>query len=230
MIVSLQASHMKRNRGMKVGYSRVSTTAQDVDAQRAFMIGAGVEPERVYTNVGFTGKNVSRAGLHQALTAVREGDTLVVPKMDRFARNLEDTLRAARELTDRGVIFQMGHTVYDPRDPWSKLFPSFLTAIAEAEGGWISLRTKEAMARPAVRAKLKGQQPAISPNADAAITRMLDEGEQSPADIAGTFRISRASVYRAAERHRKRQPAAIADDDQVRTPSSSVRLRDGGFQ
>lgn len=213
MTVSLMVSYMERNLGMKVGYSRVSTTAQDVDAQHAFLIGAGVDPGRIYTDVGFTGKNVSRAGLHQAMAAVREGDILVVPKMDRFARNLEDTLRLVRELTDRGVIFQMGHTVYDPRDPWSKLFLSFLAAIAEAEGGWISLRTQEAMARPAVRAKLKGRQPAISPKADAAIARMLEEGEESPADIAQSFRISRASVYRAAERHRQRQLEATADDD-----------------
>jgi len=198
---------------VKVGYSRVSTTAQDVDAQHAFLIGAGVDPERIYTDTGFTGKNASRAGLHQALAAVRDGDILVVPKMDRFARNLEDTLRLVRELTDRGVIFQMGHTVYDPRDPWSKLFLSFLAAIAEAEGGWISLRTQEAMARPAVRAKLKGRQPSISPKADAAIARMLEEGDESPSDIAQSFRISRASVYRAAERHRRRQSSSTSTSD-----------------
>jgi DNA invertase Pin-like site-specific DNA recombinase len=45
------------------------------------------------------------------MAAVREGDTFVVPKMDRFARNVEDTLHLVRELTERGVIFQMGHTV-----------------------------------------------------------------------------------------------------------------------
>ena len=124
--------------------------------------------------------------------------------MDRLARNVEDTLHIVRELTERGVIFQMGHTVYDPRDPWSKLFLTFLAAIAEAEGGWISLRTQEAMARPSVRKKLKGRQPAIPPQTDAAIAAALDAGEQSAADIARVFRISRSGVYRAAERHRRR--------------------------
>ena len=120
---------------MKVGYARVSTNEQDVDAQRSFLIAAGVDEDRIYTDVGFTGKNVQREGLRQALAAVRDGDTFVVPKMDRFARNVEDTLHLVRELTERGVIFQMGHTVYDPHDPWSKLFLTFLAAIAEAEGG-----------------------------------------------------------------------------------------------
>ncbi|WP_454151897.1 recombinase family protein [Microbacterium lacticum] len=190
---------------MKVGYARVSTNEQDVDAQRAFLISAGVDEDRIYTDVGFTGKNAQREGLHNALAAVRESDTLVVPKMDRLARNVEDTLQIVRELTERGVIFQMGHTVYDPHDPWSKLFLTFLAAIAEAEGGWISLRTQEAMARPSVRAKLKGRQPAISPKTDAAIAKALDSGEQTAADIALVFRISRSGVYRAAERHRRRQ-------------------------
>ena len=187
---------------MKVGYSRVSTNQQDVDAQHAFLRAAGVDEDRIYTDVGFTGKNLQRAGLQKALAAVREGDTLVVPKMDRFARNVEDTLQLVRELTERGVIFQMGQTVYDPHDPWSKLFLTFLAAIAEAEGGWISLRTQEGMARPSVRKKLKGRQPAIPPETDAAIAKALDEGEQSAADLARVFRISRSGIYRAAARHR----------------------------
>ena len=189
---------------MKVGYARVSTNEQDVDAQRSFLIAAGVDEDRIYTDVGFTGKNVQREGLRQALAAVRDGDTFVVPKMDRFARNVEDTLHLVRELTERGVIFQMGHTVYDPHDPWSKLFLTFLAAIAEAEGGWISLRTQEAMARPSVRKKLKGRQPAIPPATDAAIAKALDEGDQSAAEIARVFRISRSGVYRARDRHAAR--------------------------
>ena len=189
---------------MKVGYARVSTNEQDVDAQRSFLIAAGVDEDRIYTDVGFTGKNVQREGLRQALAAVRDGDTFVVPKMDRFARNVEDTLHLVRELTERGVIFQMGHTVYDPHDPWSKLFLTFLAAIAEAEGGWISLRTQEAMARPSVRKKLKGRQPAIPPETDAAIAKALDEGDRSAADVARVFRSSRSGVYRAVARHRAR--------------------------
>ena len=189
---------------MKVGYARVSTNEQDVDAQRSFLIAAGVDEDRIYTDVGFTGKNVEREGLRQALAAVRDGDTFVVPKMDRFARNVEDTLHLVRELTERGVIFQMGHTVYDPHDPWSKLFLTFLAAIAEAEGGWISLRTQEGMARPSVRKKLKGRQPAIPPETDAAIAKALDEGDRSAADVARVFRISRSGVYRAVARHRAR--------------------------
>lgn len=189
---------------MDFGYSRVSTVGQDLELQRAFLLGEGVHESRVFTDAGFTGKNLQRDGLRTVLAAVREGDKLIVPKLDRFARNAEETLRELRELTARGVAFQFGKTVYDPADPFSKLFLTFLAAIAEAEGGWISLRTQEAMARPSVRAKLKGRQPRFTPKQDAAIAQHLDEGDMTPIEIATLFNTSRASVYRAAQRHRER--------------------------
>lgn len=192
---------------MDFGYSRVSTVGQDLEIQREFLLGEGVDERRIFFDKGFTGKNLQRDGLQTVLAAVREGDKLIVPKLDRFARNAEETLRELRELTARGVAFQFGKTVYDPKDPFSKLFLTFLAAIAEAEGGWISLRTQESMARPRVRAKLKGRQPRFSAKEDAAIARHLDEGEFTASEIATMFHTSRASVYRAAERHRQRRAA-----------------------
>lgn len=191
--------------GMKVGYSRVSTKPQDLEAQRAALIELEVDPERIYLDHGFTGKNLQREGLSQAFAAVRDGDVLVVPRLDRFARNAEDTLRLVRELTARGVAFQMGRTIYDPHDPFSKLWLTFLAAGAEAEGGWISLRTQEAMARPNVRTKLKGRRSKFTARQDAAMARHLEAGEVSVAEVADMFQTSRASVYRAAERHRQRR-------------------------
>jgi DNA invertase Pin-like site-specific DNA recombinase len=201
---------------MDFGYSRVSTVGQDLELQRAFLVDEGVDESRIFFDHGFTGKTVERAGLQTVLAAVREGDKIIVPKLDRFARNAEETLRIVRELTDRGVVFQFNRTVYDPRDPFSKLFLTFLAGLAEAEGGWISLRTQEAMARPSVRAKLKGPKPRFSAKEDAAITRHLDDGEFTPGEVAAMFKTSRASVYRAADRHRKRQDASNATKEETR--------------
>ncbi|WP_156762014.1 recombinase family protein [Microbacterium karelineae] len=189
---------------MEFGYSRVSTVGQDLEVQRIFLVDEGIPEDRIFFDHGFTGKTIDRDGLRTVLAAIREGDKLVVPKLDRLARNVEETLRIVRELADRGVAFQFGKTVYDPTDPFSKLFLTFLAAIAEAEGGWISLRTQEAMARPSVRAKLKGRRPSLTPKQDAAIARHLAEGEFSAAEIAAMFGTSRASVYRAAARHTER--------------------------
>lgn len=187
---------------MRIGYARVSTVEQDEENQVKRLLELGIQADRIYVDHGFTGKNMSRGGLEQALAAVREGDTFVVPALDRLARNTEDALWIIRSLSERGVIFQNGHQVYDPNDPMAKLFFTILAAVAEAEGGWISLRTKEAMARPSVRAKLKGRRPRLSPKQDAAIARHLEVGEMTAAEIAALFNTSRAGVYRAAKRHR----------------------------
>lgn len=193
---------------MLIGYARVSTAGQDEQTQLDALARLGVDPTRIYVDHGFTGKTMTRDGLERALAAVRKGDTFVVPKFDRLARNTEGSLQVIRQLTERGVTFQNGTQPYDPHDPMAKLFITFLAAIAEAEGGWISLRTKEAMARPSVRRKLKGRQPKLSPKQDAAVVRHFEDSGFEVREIAAMFNISRASVYRAVERHRKRSKVA----------------------
>jgi DNA invertase Pin-like site-specific DNA recombinase len=68
-----------------IGYARCSTDKQDLSAQRNALIELGVAADRIYTDHGLTGTNRSRPGLDQALAAVRLGDTLVGPKLDRLA-------------------------------------------------------------------------------------------------------------------------------------------------
>src|SRR6266536_3546316 len=73
-----------------IGYARCSTDEQDVTAQQQRLTELGVSPERIYLDHGLTGTNRDRPGLDQALAAVREGDTLVVPKLDPLARSVPD--------------------------------------------------------------------------------------------------------------------------------------------
>lgn len=68
----------------KIGYARCSTDKQDLSAQRQALSDLGVSEDRIYTDHGLTGTNRDRPGLDQAIAAVREGDTLVVPKLDRI--------------------------------------------------------------------------------------------------------------------------------------------------
>ena len=67
-----------------IGYARVSTDAQDLTAQRDGLLALGVEPGRIYVDHGLTGTNREPPGLREALAACREGDTLVVTKLDRL--------------------------------------------------------------------------------------------------------------------------------------------------
>ncbi|MEQ0234738.1 recombinase family protein [Klebsiella sp. CN_Kp116] len=66
---------------IRIGYARCSTDRQGLAAQQEALVGLGVSPDRIYTDKGLTGSNRQRPGLAQALAAVRQGDTLVVPKM-----------------------------------------------------------------------------------------------------------------------------------------------------
>ncbi len=75
--------------GIQVGYARVSTTDQDLTAQRDAPLRLGVEDAHIYVDHGMTGTNCVRPGLREALAAVRSGDTLVVTKLDRLVAHCE---------------------------------------------------------------------------------------------------------------------------------------------
>ena len=94
-----------------IGYARCSTDKQDLTAQRRALIELGVPEDRIYTDHGLTGRNRDRPGLAQALAAVRAGETLVVPKLDRLARSVPDARAIADELEKRGVSLALGKQV-----------------------------------------------------------------------------------------------------------------------
>ena len=71
---------------------------------------------------GLTGTNRARPGLDQAMAAVRKGDTLVVPKLDRLARSVPDARHIADQLQEKVVKLALGRTIHDPEDPVGKMF------------------------------------------------------------------------------------------------------------
>ena len=80
-----------------IGYARCSTDKQDLAAQQAMLEDLEVAPDRIYMDRGLTGTTRARPGLDQALAAVRAGDTLVVPRLDRLARSVPDARQVAPE-------------------------------------------------------------------------------------------------------------------------------------
>ena len=185
-----------------IGYARCSTDKQDLAAQKAALIKLGVAADRIYTDHGLTGTNRSRPGLDQALAAVRTGDTLVVPKLDRLARSVPDARSIADALVVRGVRLALGSSVYDPVDPMGKMFFNILATFAEFEADLIRLRTREGMAIARARGKLRGKQPKLSERRQKELRRMHDSGEYSISDLAELFSVSRPTVYRTLGRQR----------------------------
>jgi DNA invertase Pin-like site-specific DNA recombinase len=179
-----------------IGYARCSTDKQDLAAQRAALIELGVPPNRIYVDHGLTGTNRLRPGLDQALAAVRRGDTLVVPKLDRLARSVPDARYIADALVERGVTLALGHNRYNPTDPMGKMFFNILATFAEFEADLIRLRTREGMAIARAKGKLRGKQPKLSDKQQKELCRMYGTGKYSISDLAELFSISRPTVYR----------------------------------
>ncbi|HEY7324032.1 MAG TPA: recombinase family protein [Streptosporangiaceae bacterium] len=183
-----------------IGYARCSTDTQDLTAQRERLRELGVADNRVYLDHGLTGTNRSRPGLDQALAAVREGDTLVVPKLDRLARSVPDARAIGDDLAGRGIRLSLGGQVYDPADPMGKMFFNILATFAEFEVDLLRMRTREGMAVARAKGKLHGKQPKLSARQQRELARMAATGEYTIADLAEVFTISRATVYRTLQR------------------------------
>ena len=184
----------------RVGYARCSTDQQDLAVQQAMLQALGVAPERIYMDRGLTDTTRARPGLEQALAAVRAGDTLVVPKLDRLARSVPDARQIADALVARGVKLALGTRVYDPTDPMGKMFFNILATFAEFEVDLIRLRTREGMAMARAKGKLRGKRPKLSDKQHKELWRMYETGEYSINDLAELFAVSRPTVYRALAR------------------------------
>jgi DNA invertase Pin-like site-specific DNA recombinase len=208
-----------------IGYARVSTDAQDLTAQRDGLLALGVEPGRIYVDHGLTGTNRERPGLREALAACREGDTLVVTKLDRLARSLPDARAIAEELTVRQVRLSLGGSVYDPHDPVGRLLFNVLAMVAEFESDLIRLRTREGMRVAKAKGKLRGKQPKLNPRQEAHLVDLYRQGEHSTAELADLFGVARSTVYRALERDRgcavRRQPVSA----RPRRPALATEVR-----
>ena len=179
-----------------IGYARCSTDKQDLTAQRQALVELGVAADRIYVDHGLTGTNRARPGLNQALAAVRKGDTLVVPKLDRLARSVPDARSIADDLVSRGVTLALGQSRYDPADPMGKMFFNILATFAEFEADLIRLRTREGMKIARAKGRLRGKQPKLSDKQQKELGRMHGTGQYTISDLAELFSISRPTVYR----------------------------------
>ncbi|WP_432256623.1 recombinase family protein [Limimaricola sp. AA108-03] len=194
----------------RIGYARCSTDKQDLAVQRVALLDLDVAEDRIYTDHGLTGTNRERPGLAQALAAVREGDTLVVPKLDRLARSVPDARAIADELERRGVKLALGASVHDPTDPMGKMFFNILATFAEFEADLVRMRTREGMAIARAKGRLKGKKPKLSDRRQTELRRMYDTGDYSITDLAELFDVSRPTVYRVLQRTPGANPSSAA--------------------
>jgi len=178
---------------MILGYARTSTTDQQagLEAQERDLREAGVE--RLFTEQ--TSAVGPRKALEQAMDFAREGDTLVVTKLDRLARSVAHLLTVVDKLAAKGVALRILAMGIDTTTPTGKLMLSVLGAVGEFERAIMLERQREGIAKAKHEGKYRGRAPTARAKA-AEVRRLAAEG-RTRESIANELGIGVASVYRA---------------------------------
>ena len=177
-----------------VGYGRVSTLGQSLDFQREKLERAGVD--KLFEEKK-SGVDANRPALKQCLEYLREGDTMVISRIDRLARSAEDLFRIVRELEGKGVTLRVLDQSIDTRDAAGKAFLGMLAVFAEFETNIRKERQMDGIAKAKAKGTRFGRKPVLTPNVIASIRVMREEEELTVPQIMSTTGLSKATVYRA---------------------------------
>ena len=188
---------------MRIGYGRVSTTDQNLDAQRDALRAAGCDEVLVDRA---SGKLARRPELDKALLVAREGDQLVVTKLDRLGRSLEHLIVLANDLQARGVDLVVIDQGIDTSTPVGRMFFQILGAIAEFEHALMAERTRDGLAAARARGRTGGQRPKLNSRQARIAQDMYDQTgpdgrrAHTVSEIAAEFGVSRPTIYRHLQR------------------------------
>jgi DNA invertase Pin-like site-specific DNA recombinase len=187
---------------MRIGYARVSTRDQHPEAQHDALTAAGCDPAHVYIDKA-SGKLARRPELDKALMVLREGDQLVITKLDRLGRSLANLIDISADLQRRGVDLVVLDQGIDTTTAVGRMFFAILGAIAEFEHALMSERTMDGLAAARARGRTGGQKPKLGPRQVKLARAMYDEtGEDGKRlhtvqQIADEFGVTRPTIYRA---------------------------------
>ncbi|MDK8178422.1 recombinase family protein [Micrococcus luteus] len=176
------------------GYARVSTRdqAESLEAQKLALLGVGAQ--RVFADV-ISGAKSGRPGLREALGWLREGDMLVVTRLDRLGRSTVDTLRTVAQLEAAGVRLKALDPQLDTGTPAGRLVVRTIASLAEWEREVIVERTREGLAHARRRGRVGGRPRVLSPAAVDAVKAALEAG-LSVAEVAALHGVSRRTITR----------------------------------
>ncbi|KUI16917.1 hypothetical protein AU193_22290 [Mycobacterium sp. GA-1285] len=179
--------------GTRIGYTRVSTVAQTLDQQNEALAAAGVS--KVFSDV-MSGARDDRPGLTALLGYVREGDAVVVWKLDRLGRNMLHVLQTVKALTNRGVTLVSVTDGIDSSTPAGRMMIGVLGSLAEYERELVKERT--ALKRTASRANGTrfGRPRKVTDAEHIATARRMKADGHTARDIAKYLGVSRATLYR----------------------------------
>lgn len=179
-----------------IGYARVSTHDQHTQQQISALQEAGCI--RVFEEKA-SGVKTDRPELAKALDFAREGDVLVVWRLDRLGRSLKHLIETVSVLEGRGIGFKSLHENIDTTTSTGKLVFHIFAALAEFERDLIVDRTKAGLDAARERGSRPGRRPSLSPDQVTVVRDMHRSGNHTIEAIAKVVGVSRATVYRALD-------------------------------
>ncbi|MGO4398009.1 recombinase family protein [Achromobacter sp. PAB15] len=177
----------------RIGYARVSTDDQHLDLQCGVLTKAGcsvIYAEKV------SGKTAGRPELDQCLKVLRAGDTLVVWRLDRLGRSLQDLLRIVDDLKERGIGFVSLTEKIETDNAAGKLIFHVFAALSEFERSLIRERTHAGLAAARARGRAGGRKPKLDAKQINQIRLLLSDPDTCVAELARDYGVSRTTLYK----------------------------------
>jgi DNA invertase Pin-like site-specific DNA recombinase len=178
---------------MLVGYARVSTDLQTTDGQIDALNAAGCE--RVFKE-SMSGTRADRPELAAALAFTREGDVLVVVRLDRLARSMRQLLTTVDTLQARGIGLRSLHENIDTTSATGRLILHIFAALGQFEVELLRERTRTALAASRARGRVGGRPPALDAIKVTAAKAMLASGTMTATEVARQIGCSASTLYR----------------------------------
>ena len=178
---------------MLIGYARVSTTDQTLDLQTDALEKVGCI--KIFTDI-ISGAKAERKGLEDAKNYVREGDTLVVWKLDRLGRSLKDLIEIITDLHRRKIGFKSLTENIDTTTSGGKLIFHIFGSLAEFERDIIRERTQAGLQAARARGRKGGRPRALSPKKVEIARALYNDKNNSVDEICQTLQVSRTTLYR----------------------------------
>ena len=177
---------------MLIGYARVSTEDQSLDLQRDALKGCGCE--RVFEDK-VSGAKTERPGLTRALEELREGDTLVVWRLDRLGRSLKDLIIRAEELKERDIGLRSLQESIDTTSSGGQLIFHMFGALAEFERNLIRERTHVGLSAARARGRMGGRKKVLDVKQRRHAVDLYRSRKHTVREICDLMGIARATLY-----------------------------------
>ncbi len=188
---------------MLIGYARVSTEEQETAAQEKALLDAGCE--KIFLEKA-SGGRWDRPELHRLLDQLRQGDILVVWKLDRLSRSLRDVLLILEKIDQLGAGFRSLTESVDTTSAAGRMMMQIVATFAEFERAMLQERTRAGLEVARRQGRVGGRSPKLKEHQRQEISQLIHSGQLTPAAVARLFGVHRSTVTRLLQRSSSSQP------------------------